>query len=112
MAVVFESRNGRMKGLTAFLSLNQERKDLGISKIGRIVLNQERKDLGISKIGRVVLNKERKDIGISKIGLVVLNQERKDIKICRILLIFISFLSWFKTIFPFLHRKACSNILH
>jgi len=47
-----------------------------------------------------VLNQERKDIRIYRImrkGKIVLNQERKDIRIYRILLIFKSFLSWFKT---------------
>jgi len=38
---------------------------------------------------------------LRKEGKVVLNQERKDKKICRILFILASFLSWFKTFFPF-----------
>src|SRR5690606_2095857 len=52
---------------------------------GGFVLNQERKRKFVFKQGRK--------------GRFVLNQERKDARIDRILLIFSSFLFWFKTPF-------------
>jgi len=82
----------------------------------RIVLNQEKMDLRINRILLIVLSFlswfrqpncpappfsflswcKTKLLWFKQEGKVVLNQEKKDLRINRILLIFLSFLSWFR----------------